>query len=199
MANMAKKEEPKHVMTLVSPAFEGDSPPAELSVGIVSLIELCQQAMPNANKVRGKLIEANFQQREEKRAQEITTVLAFDKGLVEGNIRNFRHAIYQRERHDAPVVLMVSEGDTGKGPVVMVSTLFTGAAEADVVKAVGHVTKAAPFTGQKVENKDGFTVRRVFWELPNTSGVRFMVASGPADPDAMDKMRAITAISKASK
>ena len=44
--------------TVVEAAFPGDEAPPELSVGIVSLVELCKLAMPDPGALRQRLEEA---------------------------------------------------------------------------------------------------------------------------------------------
>ena len=55
-----RADAPTRTRTLISQAYEGDSPPGALSVGIVSLVELCQLAMPDPAKIRERLREAEF-------------------------------------------------------------------------------------------------------------------------------------------
>lgn len=181
---------------VISAAYEGDSPPGVLSVGLVSLVELCQHAMPSPRRIREKMAEANLERADDVNAERFGRALSLDKKLVAGGVRNLRHELYGKERAGALVLLLVSEGEGPDGPMVFCSTLFTGATEADVVKAVSKVTEREPGVGSVADGANG-AIRRVMWDIPGTSGVRFMVASGPGDMDAIDQLRAVTAFNKA--
>ncbi|MGE0596911.1 MAG: hypothetical protein AB7P07_11115 [Hyphomonadaceae bacterium] len=181
---------------VISAAYEGDNPPGVLSVGLVSLVELCQHAMPSPRRIREKMAEANLERVDDANAERFGRALFLENKVVAGGVRNLRHELYGKERGGALVLLLVSEGDGPDGAMVFCSTLFTGATEADVVKAVAKVTEREPGVGNTVDGPHG-VIRRVFWDIPGTSGVRFMLASGPGDMDAVDQLRAVTAFNKA--
>lgn len=182
--------------TLISKAYEGDNPPGVLSVGLVSLVELCQHAMPKPAKIREKMAEASLEKVSQEQADKFGAALALDQKMLAGPVRNLKHDLYAKERAGALVLLLISEGQSDEGPVVFATTLFTGAVEADVVKAVSKVTDQEPSVGSVASGPSG-DIRRVYWDIPNnTAGVRFFVASGPADMDADHTLRAVTAFNK---
>lgn len=195
---MTEKQEVREI-TILTRAFESDACPPLLSVGLVSLIELSQQAMPSPSKVRAKMAEGGLQHAPQKQADAFGRALAFDSKMVAGPVRNLRHELYTKTRHQLQVGLLVTEADSDDGPLVFCSSIFNGAIEADVVKAVAHVTKHKPVVGGKALNADGALLRRVFWDLPNLAGVRFIIATGPDDIDSEQAMRAVTAFNKATK
>ena len=186
-------ETPKpSVKRTISMAFEGDQPPAGLSVGIVSLVEFCKSGMPDAARLRDLFKNAQFNKSGQKNADDAARLLALDTKIFAKPVRNLRNEMYGAERNGDPVVLMLSEGDTDDGKVVFLTSMFSGAIEADVVKAVAHVTKDKPITGATVTNAEGALVRRVFWDV-NDAGIRGMVASGPDNVESLQAPRAITA------
>jgi len=184
---------------LVSEAFPGDAAPADLSVGIVSLVELCQLAMPDPNKIRERLREAEFEVGKQERADEFGEVFALDRKMIAGSVKNLRHEIYGITRNDAPVLILLSVGDSDEGKVVFCSSIFRGAIEADAIKAAAHVSKRQPFTGSTAINSDDKILRRSFWDVEGEAGVRFLVVSGPQNVEATDLPRAITAFNKVAK
>ncbi len=189
---MTRTEAPSR--TLISTAFDGDSPPPQLSVAVVSLVELCQRAMPDPVKLRAALVdEAGFDVGRRERAEENASLWAFDNKLIAAPVRGLRHEIFGRLRHEAPVLMLLSVGESEGREVVFVTAFFRGAIEADVVKAVTHVTKKQPFGGGRVLNAGGGVVRRAFWDLEGEAGVRAMVACGPDNVEALDLPRAIIA------
>jgi hypothetical protein len=175
-------------------AFPEESPPARLSAAVVSLVELCQLGMPNAGKLRELILGADFQEAAQSKADEAGGVLALDLKLVETPIRDLRHELFGRGRRGEPVLLLLSQGKTGKGDIVFLSALFKGAIEADAVKAAAHVSKANPITGSKVRNHNGNEVRRVFWDVKGAAGIRGLVVSGPQNIESTTLTRAFTAI-----
>jgi hypothetical protein len=184
--------------TIISKAFEGDLPPANLSACIVSLVELCQLAMPDPAQLRKRLSEAEFTKGPDARAADAGRVLALDNRVVAGGVRNLRHEIYGKVRNDGMVVLLLSEGEGDGGAYVFCSALFRNAIEADAVKAVAHVAKKQPLTGSSVPNDDNFLVRRVFWDIGGEAGIQGMMVSGPANVEQLNAVRAITAFNKVS-
>jgi hypothetical protein len=184
--------------TIISKAFEGDLPPANLGACIVSLVELCQLAMPDPVQLRKRLSEAEFTKGPDERAADAGRVLALDNRIVAGRVANLSHEIYGKVRNDGMVVILLSVGDGDNGQYVFCSTLFRNAIEADVVKAVAHVAKKQPLTGSRVPNDDNFLLRRVFWDIGGEAGIQGMVASGPANVEETRAVRAITAFNKAS-
>ena len=193
---MVDKVTPKrHLQTL---AYVGDSPPGVLSAGLVSLVELCQHAMPSPQKIREKMAEAGLERVDQAQADRFGRALALESKVLKGSIRNLTHELYAKERAGALVLLLVSEGDADTGHTVFCSTLFTGAVEADVVKAVSKVTSHQPAVGNIGADADGRQIRRVYWDIPGTAGVRFFVASGPVDMDDDIGLRAVTAFNKAA-
>ncbi|HCK85215.1 MAG TPA: hypothetical protein DHW63_12075 [Hyphomonadaceae bacterium] len=194
---MTKTEAP--LRTLISTAFDGDSPPPRLSVAVVSLVELCQRAMPDPIKLRAALVdEAGFDVGRPERAEEIASIWALDNKLIATPVRGLRHEIFGRLRHQAPVLILLSVGESEGKEVVFVTAFFSGATEADVIKAVTHVTKKPPFGGGRVSNASGATVRRAFWDVEGEAGVRAMVACGPDNVEALDPPRAIIAFNFAA-
>ncbi|MBY0562592.1 MAG: hypothetical protein K2P58_00300 [Hyphomonadaceae bacterium] len=190
------QQEPGGVRRLISAAFEGDSPPAQLSVGLVTLVELCQLAMPDPNLMRAQLLAAGFVQGKEAPAMAAASTLALETNIFTSPVRNLRHTIYGNERLQSPVIMLLSEGDTDKGGVVFASAVFREAIEADVVKAVTHVTGKTPLTGSTTRNAEGKLLRRVFWDTEYVAGVQGIVASGPENVEATHLPRAITAFAK---
>jgi hypothetical protein len=199
---MSKNEGPDasaRVRLLLSQAFPDDAAPAELSVGVVSLVELCQLAMPDPNRIREKLRQAEFEIGNQERAHEVGEVFALDRKIFASQVRNLRHEIYGKYRHDAPVVILLSVGDSDEGKVVFCSSIFRGAIEADAIKAAAHVTQKEPFTGSTAKNSDDKLLRRSFWDVGGKDGIRFLVVSGPQNVEATDLPRAITALNKVAK
>ena len=195
---MAKKQDQQRVVTrrVISRAFEGDNAPGELSAGIVSLAELCQISMPDPEKIRASLLDAGFTPAPQDKANEAGRMLALDKQMSAKPVRRLRHEFFGTFRHGAPVLILLSTGETDEGGIVFCSAIFRGAIEADAVKAAAHVTKKQPFTGAVVRNDDGTTVRRVFWDVEDIAGVRGFVVSGPQNVEATDLPRAITAFNR---
>lgn len=185
--------------TLQSKAFDDDQIPPALSVAIVSLVELCDLAMPDPIKMRALIEEAGFDKGPNERAEEAAAQLALDIRLVKGEVSNLRHEFYGKFRNDAPVLLLLSEGDTKEGPVVFCSTIFMGATQADAVKAAAHVTKAQPVTGQSIINSKNQVIRRVYWDTKGASGMASLVVSGPDHVDVIEWPRAFIAFNKAGK
>ncbi len=180
--------------TLISKAFEGEFVPPPLSVAVVSLVELCQRAMPDPIKLRAALVdEAKFDIGPSARAEESARTWALDSKLIAAPVRNLRHEIFGRERQGEPVVMLLSVGESEGKQVVFCTSLFRGVIEADVIKAVCHVTQTQPFGGGRVTNADGAIVRRAFWDLQGVAGVRGMAACGPNNVEALDLPRAIIA------
>lgn len=189
--------EPSH--TLVSVAYDGEFAPPSLSVAIVSLVELCQRAMPNPKRLRSAIVdEAKFDVGPQARADEFARTWALDNKLIDAPVAGLRHEVFGREREGEPVVFLLSTGLAGGKEVVFCSVLFRGVIEADVVKAVKHVSKRDPFGGGRVVNADGGIVRRVFWDIQGDAGVRALVACGPDNVDAMHLPRAIVALNHAA-
>ena len=191
-------EQKPTIKTILSKAFEGDLPPPELSAAIVSLVELAQIAMPDPNRVRQAILGADFASHDEEISRSGGEIYGFEKNMLSDPVTGLKHEFFERERNGAPVFLLLSVGMAGTRPVVFLSTLFQGAIEADVVKAVTHVAKREPFVGAKATNASGFPLRRIFWDVEDVSGVRFLVASGPPNVDGTSFPRAITAISIAA-
>lgn len=190
-------EKPK-VRTLIELPFEGDAAPGQLSVAIVSLVELCQIAMPNADLIRQNILGANFVTAPEARANEAGRMLALDTQVVAMPVRNLRHELFGRERHEELVTLLLSTGDTDQGRIVFLSAIFRGAMEADAVKAAAHVTKAQPATGATARNHDGHTLRRVFWNTEGAGNIGALMVSGPKDVESLELARAFTAFNMAA-
>lgn len=185
--------------TLLSKAFDDDNIPGPLSVAIVSLVELCDLAMPDPAKMRALIEEAEFDKGPNERAEEAAAQLALDVRLIKGEVRNLRHEFYGKFRNGQPVLLLLSEGDTNEGPVVFCSTIFMGATEADAVKAAAHVAKTQPVTGQNIINSKNQVIRRVYWDTKGGSGMASLVVSGPDHVDVTAWPRAFIAFNKASK
>lgn len=184
---------------LVELAFPGNEPPDELSVAVVSLVELCQLAMPNPSAVREAINSAGFASAPQERADEMGAYLALDNKVFSFPVRNLRHRLYGRDRHNTPVRLLVSEGESSEGPVIFVSTLFGGAMEADAVKAAVHVTKKQPLTGATATNVHGATLRRVFWDVEGVAGIRGFMVTGPANVEELGGGRAFTGFNLVGK
>ncbi len=186
------------VRRIISLAFEGDQAPPALSVGVVSLVEFCQTSMPDPEKIRSAFKTIGFDVGSQKNADDAARMFALDSKVIASPVRNMRNEIYGAERNEAPVVLLLSEGDTDDGRVVLLTTIFRDAIEGDAVKAVTHVTKKQPFTGSSVRNADGKIVRRVFWDVEGVAGIRGMVVSGPENADALHLPRGITAFNRST-
>lgn len=193
---MAEAE--KQVRTLIEAAFPGDQAPGQLSVAIVSLIELCQIAMPDPAKIRESILGAGFEAGAEARAAEAGAMLALDNKVWADPVRNLKHEMFGRERTGETVIFLVSQGETKGGKIVFLSTLFRGAMEADAVKAAAHVTKKQPLTGATAQNVNGNTLRRVFWDTEGVEGVRGLMVTGPHNVEALDLPRAFTAFNLVS-
>lgn len=192
---MSESEKPWR--TLISPAFEGEYAPAPLSVAIVSLVELCQRAMPDPALIRKALIEeAKFTAGPTARAEEFARTWAFDSKLIAAPVHDLRHEVYGREREGEPVIFLLSTGKSEGAEVVFLTVLFLGVTEADVVKAIAHVTKKKPAIGGSARNVDGAIVRRVFFEVGGEAGVRAMIGCGAENVDATHLPRAIIAFSR---
>jgi hypothetical protein len=174
-------------------AFPGDQAPPQLSVSIVSLVELCQLGMPDPNQVRQLIKGAGFESGNQERAEQAGQVLSLDLKVVDMPVRNLRHELYGGARHGEPVLLLLSDGETEAGKIVFLSALFRGAIEADAVKAAAHVTKNRPITGARIRNHDGNELRRVFWDVGGAGGIRGFMVSGPQDVERIDLLRAFTA------
>lgn len=191
---MAKKGgDERAIRTVLELAFPGDEAPGQLSVGIVSLVELCQIAMPDPVKIRENLLAAGFIIGKQEQANQAGESLAFDKNVVSVPVRNLRHELYGATRHGLPVMILLTEGDTKDGGIVFCSSLFRGALEADAVKAASHVTKRQPITGSRVLNSQGHVLRRVFWDAEGEGGIRGFMVSGPIDVEATVTPRAFVA------
>ncbi len=196
---MVKESAGASTRTIVSQAFEGDQAPAQLSVAIVSLVELCQLAMPDPDKLRTSLLGAGLVTAPQTKADEAGRMLALDSGLLSQPVKKLRHQMFAGGRQGEPVLFLLSEGDTNDGKVVFCSTIFRGAIEADAVKAAAHVTKQAPFTGSRARNADGHLLRRVFWDTNGVAGIRGFAITGPENVESMELPRAFTAFNKAGK
>lgn len=184
---------------VIETAFEGVQAPPELSVAIVSLVELCQIAMPDPAAIVQAIEGASFVQGPKERADEFGDWLALDDKVFAFPVRNLRHKYYERSREDALVRFLVSEGVSDHGGVVFVSTLFGGATEADAVKGAVHVTKKEPLTGANYAGMQGLRLRRVFWNTEGKAGMRGLMVTGPENTDAADAPRAFTAFNVADK
>jgi hypothetical protein len=190
-------ETPKLRRVLELP-FPGDRAPPELSASIVSLVELCQIAMPDPAAMAKAIEGAGFVQASANEAERIAQPLALDKQVFSFSIRNLRHKLFGLMRGDQRVRLLISEAESSEGPVIFCTAVFSGAMEADAVKAAAHVTNKQPFTGATLVNAGGEKVRRVFWDVEGVSGVRGFMVSGPEDVEALDNMRAFTAFNMVS-
>ncbi len=199
MTDQAGGKDQEGVMTVVEQAFPGNEAPPELSVGIVSLVELCQLAMPDPAALAHAIENAGFGVGPQETADEVGAWLALDQRVFSFAVRNLRHRLWGRERHEAPVMLLLSEGESDEGPVVFVSTLFSGAAEADAIKAAAHVSNKQPLNGAQAVNKQGAKLRRVFWDVGGVDHIRGLLVSGPQNVDSFTGMRAITAFNLVSK
>lgn len=195
---MKKNDGIEPARRLISLAFEGEQAPAELSVGVVSLVELCQIAMPDPLRLRTSLLGAGFRQGAQHAADNAGRMLSLDKAVIGAPVHALNHEIYGTERHGDPVTILVSEGDSAGGKVIFVTALFRQSIEADVVKAVVHVSKKQPFTGAKTRNDDGKIIRRVFWDIEDTAGIRGIMVTGPVNVEATHVARGITAFNKAA-
>lgn len=185
--------------TLISKAYEGDVPPPHLSAPIVSLIELCNRAMPDPALLRKAIVEeAKFDVGPPERAAEMARVWALDNKLVSAPVRNLRHEVFGRDRYGDPVIFLLSVGESEGNQIVFCSVLFRGAIEADVVKALVKPLGRQPFGGGMVKNADGHTVRRVFWDVEGAGGVRGIVACGPENVEALEAPRAVIAFNTAA-
>jgi hypothetical protein len=154
--------------------------------------------MPDPKKIRSIFKSIGFDIGSQQKAVDASRMFALESKIVSKTVRNLRSEIYGADRGDAPVVLLLSEGDSDDGAIVFLTTIFRDAIEGDAVKAVSHVTKKQPFTGASVRNADGKLVRRVFWDVEGVAGVRGMVVSGPENADALHLPRGITAFNKAA-
>lgn len=194
---MAEPE--KNTMTTIQDAFPGDTPPQQLSVAIVSLVELCQHAMPDPEAVHKAIEGAGFLVADQTKANNFGAWLALDNKVFSFPVRNMRHKFFSKERKGQAVLLLVSEGESDQGKVIFCSTMFWEAIEADAVKAAGHVTKKEPLTGARVTNSNGEIIRRVFWDTAGVSGVRGFMVTGPDDIITGAHARAFTAFNIAGK
>jgi hypothetical protein len=200
--DMAKKDADKSKPTqklVAQAAFPGDQAPPELSVAIVSLVELCQLAMPDPAALRKHIAEAGFVAGPPKNAATVGATLALDNKVFDVGVRNLRHEIYGRDRNEALVTFLLTEGDSAKGKVVFCSTLFHGAIEGDAVKAAAHVTKKQPLTGATLSVPGRPTLRRVFWDTEGAAGMRGLMVTGPDSMIDGAAMRAFTAFNFAAK
>lgn len=193
MANEATGGDVPPLKRVIELAFPGDRAPPQLSVSVVSLVELCQLGMPDANRVRDLIVGAGFQSGAKERADESGRVLALDLKVVDMPVRNLRHELYGMGRHGEPVLLLLSQGDTDVGEIVFLSALFRSAIEADAIKAAAHVVQSKPITGARVRNHDGNKLRRVFWDVGGVAGIRGFMVSGPQNVESTDLLRAFTA------
>lgn len=183
--------------TLISSAFPGDEAPPELSVAIVSLVELCQQAMPDPVLLHKRIVEAGFAAGPEQNAAVNGAPLALDDRVFSFPVRNLRHQIFGRNRNEHLVTFLLTQGDSDQGPVVFCSTLFRDAIEADAVKAATHVTKKTPLTGATTKLPSGVTIRRVFWDTGGEAGIRGLMVTGPDNVEDVGTPRAFTAFNLA--
>jgi hypothetical protein len=197
MADQKKAADKPKLMRVIEAPFEGDQAPPELSVGIVSLVELCDLAMPDPTALTHAIENAGFTEAPQNLADQHGGWLALNDKVFSFPVRNVRHRLWGRERHDAPVRLLLSEGDSSEGPVVFVSAFFTDAIEADAIKAAAHVSKKQPLTGATTVNADGVQLRRVFWDVEGASGIRGLMVTGPQNVEALGG-RAITAFNLVS-
>lgn len=197
---MAEEKKPeKSVMTIVEEAFPEAMAPPDLSVSIVSLVELCKEAMPDPALVHKAIEGAGFVVEIPEKAQRYGDWLALDNKVFSFPVRNIRHKLYARERSNALVAFLISEGDSAHGKVIFCTAVFWGAIEADAVKAAAHVTKKPPLTGAKVKNAEGDTLRRVFWDTAGLAGIRGLMVTGPDNVEAHYHGRAFTAFNIAGR
>jgi hypothetical protein len=199
---MAKEQNGGHkpkLKRVLEMAFPGDEAPGELSVAIVSLVELCDLAMPDPASIYQAIDSAGFAAGPQERADEFGNWLALDNKVFSFPVRNVKHKLWARDRHEARVRLLVSEGESAEGRIVFVSTIFGGAIEADAVKAAVHVSKKKPITGASLVNAQGTPVRRVFWDVEGASGMRGLMVTGPENVEAIDGVRAFTAFNIAGR
>jgi hypothetical protein len=194
-----ENQPPPKLRRVIEAAFPGDEAPPELSVAIVSLVELCQLAMPNPAGIAEAIQSAGFAEGPKERADEFAGWLALDNKVFSFPVRNLRHKLFARNRHDVRVRLLVSEGESAQGRVLFVTTIFGGALEADAIKAAAHVTKKQPLTGATVTNAEGKQLRRVFWDAEGESGIRGLMVTGPQDVESADAPRAFTAFNLVGK
>lgn len=187
------KNQTQDVYTLISTAFQGDDAPHQLSVAIVSLVELCQFAMPDPEKMRDAIIGANFEVASQMHADEAGAFLALNNAVITAPIDALTHQMFQRDRSGEMVYYLLSVGRIQRRRMVFLSTLFRGAMEADAVKAVAHVSKQQPITGARATNDRGQRIRRVFWQIDGSAGIKGIVVTGPENVEALDAPRAFTA------
>ncbi|MEZ5996742.1 MAG: hypothetical protein R3C25_13425 [Hyphomonadaceae bacterium] len=188
----------KDVRMVFSQAFEGDDAPPQLAASIVSLVELCHLAMPDIDRMRQAILGAGFIAGADLRANEAGESLGLDNKVMATPITNLKHELFGRGRDGAAVILLLSQGDSPSGKVVFCSIITRGAIEADLVKAVNHVSKKTPLTGATVRNSLGLPLRRVFWDIGGGDGIRGMMVTGPENMDSDLAMRAITAFNFAT-
>ncbi len=194
MAKPGGEQEQSTEVRILELAFPDDQAPPQLSVGIVSLVELCDLAMPDPQALIHRLREeAKFEAFPQDRANELGNMLALDNKVFSFPVRKLKHSLFVRDRHEALVHILVTEGESDQGKVVFCSAIFNGALEADAVKAAVHVTKRQPITGATVTNAGGATLRRVFWDVEGASGIRGFMVTGPKDVEAINQLRAFTA------
>lgn len=187
------------VRTIISTAFEGDAAPEHLSAAIVSLVELCQFAMPDHVKTREAIIGADFATLPQEQADAVGAYLSLDKGMVSFPVSDVQHELFARDRYGIMVYYLLSAGKSKQGKVVFLSTIFHGVIEADAVKAAAHVTKKQPLTGATLRSNRGERLRRVFWETGGEAGVMGIVVTGPHNVEALNIPRAFTAIGDVRK
>lgn len=192
--NEKGREQPRRV--LISKAFEGDEAPGQLSVAIVSLVELCNLAMPDTAKLRSEILGAGFSAAPKDVTERTGAWLSLEDKVAASPVRNLRHEMFGRDRHGENVYIVLSEGNSADGKVVFCSTVFTGAIEADAVKAAAHVAKKEPFIGSTHRRPDGRVLRRVFWDVEGVAGIRGLVVSGPENVELLNEPRAFTAFNK---
>ena len=195
----AKDGETPNLRRVLELAFPGDEAPPELSVAIVSLVELCQLAMPDPAAVRAAIQSAGFADGPQDRADDFGALLALDSKVFSFPVRKVRHRLFARERNGVRVRLLVSEGESGDGPVIFISTIFTGALEADAIKAATHVTKKQPLTGATLANANGVPLRRIFWDVEGAGGIRGLMVTGPPNVEELEVPRAFTAFNLTAK
>jgi hypothetical protein len=199
MAKTGKNQGQVNVRTLIEAAFPDNQAPGQLSAAIVSLVELCQIAMPDPAFVREQIIGAGFEIGVQERADEAAAMLALEDKVFAFPVRNLRHELFGRGRQGENVIILLSHGDSAEGKVVFLTTMFRGAMEADAVKAAAHVTGKQPLTGATLRNPAGNVLRRVFWDTEGEAGVRGLMVTGPHNVEATDLPRAFTAFNLAGK